>query len=264
MPPGAALDYWWLVRDASGARLETEPVRFEIFDNRYNWQKLSQGKINIFWYRGDGSFAQSLMSQAQQTLVTLAADTGAYPEKPINIYIYASAQDLQGSLIFPQEWTGGVAFTNYNIIAIGISPGNLEWGLRAMAHELTHNVVNQVVFNPYGKLPVWLDEGLAMYAEGPLTAQFSGSLQRAISNNTLISVRSLASPFSAHTEKSLLSYAQSYSLVDYLIDWYGPGEMLELLNTFKQGSTYDNALKKVYGFDMDGLDAQWRAWVADK
>jgi hypothetical protein len=34
--------------------------------------------------------------------------------------------------------------------------------------------------------------------------------------------------------------------------------MAELLKVFKEGSRYDDALQKVYGFDMDGLDAQWR------
>jgi hypothetical protein len=33
--------------------------------------------------------------------------------------------------------------------------------------------------------------------------------------------------------------------------------MLELLDTFGQGSDYDEALKKVYGFDMDGLNQRW-------
>ena len=37
--------------------------------------------------------------------------------------------------------------------------------------------------------------------------------------------------------------------------------MLELLKTFKQGSSYDGALGKVYGFDMDGLDSLWRDYV---
>jgi hypothetical protein len=40
--------------------------------------------------------------------------------------------------------------------------------------------------------------------------------------------------------------------------------MLELLNTFKQGSDYDGALRKVYGFDMDGLNTQWRGWISTK
>jgi MYXO-CTERM domain-containing protein len=34
--------------------------------------------------------------------------------------------------------------------------------------------------------------------------------------------------------------------------------MLDLLTIFKQGSTYDEALTEVYGFDIDGLDARWR------
>jgi hypothetical protein len=35
--------------------------------------------------------------------------------------------------------------------------------------------------------------------------------------------------------------------------------MLELLLTFRQGSSYDGALEKVYDFDMEGLDDLWRA-----
>jgi hypothetical protein len=35
--------------------------------------------------------------------------------------------------------------------------------------------------------------------------------------------------------------------------------MFELLHTFRQGSGYDEALLKVYGFDMDGLEARWKA-----
>ena len=34
-----------------------------------------------------------------------------------------------------------------------------------------------------------------------------------------------------------------------------------LLNTFSQGSSYDAALDKAYGFDTDGLDTLWREHV---
>jgi len=33
--------------------------------------------------------------------------------------------------------------------------------------------------------------------------------------------------------------------------------MLELLTVFSEGNSYDGALEKVYGFNMDGLDALW-------
>lgn len=264
LPPGTLVDYWWKAKNANGDTLDTSPVQYQINDNRYSWHNLSQGKIDLFWYKGDNAFGQALMSAAQKALIKLANDTGATPSKTVDIYIYASAQDLQGSMIYPSEWTGGVAFTSYNIIAIGISPDNLNWGEGTITHELTHIVVNQVTFNPYNTLPTWLNEGLAMYNEGPLTSQFTGPLNAAIANNTLISVRSLSSPFSAYPDKASLSYAESYSFVDYLITQYGSAKMLALLKTFEQGSTYDGALQSVYGFNMDGLYNQWKTWIGSK
>ncbi|MBA7680935.1 hypothetical protein ES703_89256 [subsurface metagenome] len=164
-------------------------------------------------------------------------------------------------MIYPQEWTGGVAFTRYGIIAIGIAPSNINWGKRAIAHELTHLVIHQMTLNPYGDLPTWLDGGLAMYTEGAPLPEYVAYLNKAIVENSLISVRSLSSPFSAYAEDAVLSYAQSYSLVEFLISNYGRDKMLELLNIFRQGSTYDGALEQVYGFDMDGLNALWRDYV---
>ena len=261
LPPGSSVEYWWTVEDARGDQVETAPVQVRFDDIRYPWQSLTEGKVIICWYQGDQSFAQELMLTAQQALARLAEDTGAELEKSVKLYIYANTQDLQGAMIYPQEWTGGVAFTRYGVMAIGIAPGNVDWGKRAVAHELTHLVIHQITLNPYIDLPVWLDEGLAMHTEGPLEAVFSSSLSGAIAENRLISVRSLSSPFSAYAEESVLSYAQSYSLVDFLITNYGRGKMLELLNTFRQGSSYDGALEGVYGFDMDGLDALWRDYV---
>lgn len=262
LPPGSSVDYWWVVKDARGDSVETAPAQVIFDDNRYSWRSLTEGKVIMYWYKGDESFADGLMAAAQQSLSQLAEDTGAHLEKPARLYIYTNAQDLKGAMIYPQEWTGGVAFTRYGVMAIGIGPSNLEWGKRAIAHELTHLVIHQMTLNPYIGLPTWLDEGLAMYNEGELGSEFKTYLNRAIANRSLISVRSLCSPFSAYAGESLLSYAQSYSLVDFLISNYGQAKMLELLNTFKQGSSYDAALEKVYGFDIDGLDALWQDYVS--
>ena len=272
LPPGAEVTYWWTIEDAAGNKIETSPGVIHFDDNRYHWRSLTSsgspeksaifqsegGELTLFWYEGDDSFARELMSVCEAGLARLTANIGTYPEKPIKIYVYASAGDLQGAMIFPQEWTGGVAFTEFGIIAIGISPGNLNWGMKALVHELTHLVVHQATFGPYGRLPIWLDEGLAMYNEGELDPYLQAWLKKAVSENKLISVRSLCSPFSAEPEKAYLSYAESYSLVEYLLDNYGQDKMLNLLTLFKQGNAYDEALTKVYDFDVEDLDARWQ------
>ena len=261
LPPGSSLEYWWLVEDASGQKVETAPAQVQFDDTRYSWDSLTEGRVTMYWYEGDESFIQELMAAAQQALARLAEDTGAELEKPAKIYIYADVQDLHGAMIYPQEWTGGAAFTRHGTIVIGISPVNLYWGKRAVAHELAHLVIHQMVLNPYSGLPTWLDEGLAMYAEGVAAPGYTAYLEQAIAEDNLISVRSLSSPFSAYAEEAILAYAQSYSLVEFLISSYGQGKMLELLNTFSQGSSYDAALEMAYGFDTDGLDTLWREHV---
>jgi hypothetical protein len=262
LPTGSSVEYWWIIEDANGDRTETAPLHVQFDDTRYSWHSLTEDKVTIYWYEGRQSFAQELMAASRQAMNRLNKDTGAELKESVKLYIYTDAQDLRDAMIHPQEWTGGVAFPRYGTIAIGIATNNLNWGKRAIAHELSHLVIHQMTLNPYGGLPTWLNEGLAMYAEGKLSTAFTSSLSEAIAKDNLISVRSLSSPFSAYTEQSYLSYAQSYSLVDYLISNYGQGKMLELLNTFKEGSSYDNALVKVYDFDMDGLDTLWRDYLA--
>jgi hypothetical protein len=200
-----------------------------------------------------------LMDATQKSLLNLAENTGAELEGTIKIYIYANTQDLQGSMIYPQEWTGGVAFTQYGVIAIGIPPteGGLAWGKRVIAHELTHLVIHRVTFSPYSGIPTWLDEGLAVSAEGDLDSAFVAALSGVEAQDDFITVRSLSSPFSAYAGESMLAYAESYQIVSYLINEYGREKMFDLLNTFQQGAGYDEALETVYGFNMDGLHELW-------
>jgi len=264
LPPGSVVEYWWKIADDSGDRVETAPAQVHFDDTRYDWRTLTEGKVTLYWYSGSNNFAQELMVTTQAALAKLAEGTGAELEKPARLYIYASSGDLQGSMIYPQEWTGGVAFTRYGTMAIGISPENIGWGKDAIAHELTHLVIHQITLNPYNSLPVWLDEGLAMSSEALLEPQFSTALGEAIATGSLISVQSLSSPFSAYSGEAVLSYAQSHSLVEFLITDYGQEKMFQLLTVFKQGSGYDDALEAVYGFDMDELDSLWQVYVTDK
>ena len=259
LPPGACISYWWTITDSAGRKTETEPSMVHVEDERYDWKTMQQGQITLYWYEGDDSFVQELMTAEQDALVRLEYNTGVELEKPVNMYIYANQEDLLGAMVYPQEWTGGVAFSQFGIVAIGIETGQsqLAWGKRTISHELTHLVIHQLTDNPYNYLPTWLDEGLAMSSEGELELSFVFALSWAEAENSYISVRSLCSPFSAYVEQTMLAYAQSYKIVAYLIDRYGSEKMFELLNTFKQGIGYDEALIKVYGFDMDELNTLW-------
>jgi len=183
-------------------------------------------------------------------------------ERKPKVYVYPSAEELRGAVLFTQEWTGALAFTDYNIILIPVGPDNLEWAKRTLAHEITHLLVREATFGPFGDIPTWLNEGLAQYAEGEMEDYQSEILKDAIKEDKLISVRSLCSSFPADPDQASLAYAQSLSLVSYLVETYSWADMRELLAVFKEGSTYDNALQMVYSFDISGLEERWRAHIS--
>jgi hypothetical protein len=264
LPTGTIVDYWWTLADTSGRILTTAEQKITFEDTRFTWSDLASGNIDLHWYSGTQSFAQTLMSTAQNGLAGLEASTGASLSHPVSIYVYDNASDMQGAMIFAQDWTGGATYPPYSTIVIGINNTNLSWGEGALVHELTHMVNYQMTANPYGGLPTWLDEGLAMYSEGPLDSTFEVSLVAALQQDKLFTVRSMASPFSTDAALSYQEYAESYSLVDYLLATYGEAKMTALLETFHQGSTYDDALTRVYGLDMGVLYDKWVPFATAK
>ena len=263
LPPGTTVSYWWLINDVDGGTAQT-PVQTLSFDDlRFSWKTKESDDIRLLWYEGRDSFAEDLLTAAGQAIERLRTDVGATLTMPAEIYVYASYDDLREAMVFPQEWTGGAAYPDYNTIAIGIPLSGLEWGKRAISHEIAHLVVHQAIFSGYGvELPTWLSEGLAMYSEGTLSPDFNVRLQDAIDQDRVFSVRSLSSSFPADEESARLAYAQSYSLVSFLLEEHGGKEkMIQLLDAFKNGSGYVEALDTVYALDVDQLNDEWRAYV---
>jgi hypothetical protein len=264
MPPGTELQYWWQITDETGQSLKTDKQTLVYMDDRHPWQKLSNDRLTLYWYDGGPSLGQALFDQANKTLDQIEADTGVKVKMPIKIFIYGSYSDLHDAIaVGSQEWTGGQAFTDQGVVVIGVSPDNLDYGLIATPHELTHLIIHQATKNPFGDIPTWLDEGLAVYFSGELDVKGMGYNDRglvdaAARDGQLMTLQTLSSSFPADPNQTALAYAESGVVVEFIIKHYGKDAMAKLLDIFSQGSTYDDALKQALGVDMHGLDNAWR------
>ncbi len=269
LPPGVFGQYWWTIKDSAGNQLVTQKQDFRVDDPSQKWQKLSNDRLALYWYQGGQSFGQALFDKGNQAMDLLQKDTGVTVDHQIQIFIYGNRNDFFNALDpGASEWTGGRAFPEYSEVLINIEPSNLQWGLGATTHELTHQVIHQRVKGPLGdlSLPHWMDEGLAVYYEDPgnIDPQFSVPLRRAIQNDTLPTLRSLNSNFPADSAAANLAYGESWSVVDFIFRHYGKDKMAQLLNEMKTGGFYDDIFTKVLGVDTDGLENQWRQDVGAK
>lgn len=264
IPPGANIWWRWRITDANGRETVTSTENVTWLDSTYQWKTLSDRDLRIHWYKGNESFAREILSAARGGLALNEQSAGLKPDGVIDIYIYGDYDALRSAVLYAPSWTGGQAFPDFNIVIIGIAPNNLEWGKAATVHELTHVLVGHLTFSCLGDVPTWLNEGLAVYSEGGLDSTSQRHLDQAIRQDTLLTVRSLSGGFSEVADKANLSYSQSYSIVKFLVETYSQPKMNELLLTLRDGTPIDEALQKVYGFDVEGLEDAWRAGIGAK
>jgi hypothetical protein len=261
LPPGARIWYRWRVTDKAGGERVSDEQRLTWLDDEHPWQSLSQGMLTFHWYGGSREFAEDLLGSAVASLARLGETTGVRPQSPIDMYIYADTDDMRDAVLYEPGWTGGLAYPDHDILIIGISPGLVEWGKSTQAHELTHILVGHLTFSCLGSVPTWLNEGIAVYGEGRLDAGSSRTLQEAMEFDRLISIRALSGGFSEHPAKADLSYAQSYSIVNYLVEAYGSAKLLALFHNLRDGMPIEDALVAAYGFGVDALEDAWRASI---
>jgi hypothetical protein len=260
-PPGAVIWYRWRVTDRDGNTAVTPDARVTWLDNTYQWQQLVQDDLTLHWYDGNRAFAADLLNTMVSGVEQLARMTGVRPQAPIHLYVYGNTTEMQEAMLYEPSWTGGVAFPENNITIIGIHPANLEWGKRTIVHELTHLIVGQMTFSCGENVPTWLNEGIAVYAEGGLDSWSEARFRQAVAANELLSVRDLTNGFSAHPDLADLSYSQSYSLVAYLVERHGPERLLALFERLRAGDTVEAGLQSAHGIGLDALEDGWRAWV---
>ncbi len=261
-PPGARIWWEWTVTDAAGDTFTTSRQHALLLDDRYTWRQVSAEGVDVFWARGD-EVGPALLESATAALARLESELGIRLQRGATLVVYGSTAEMRDAVLFVQEWTGALAYTDFNVILMGVNRGNLEsWGKPTVAHELAHLVIGQYGRSCVGgSRPTWLEEGLAVWAEGEPSETVRREIADGIAEDRFAPVRSLNGAFAADVEAAGSAYSQSYSLVAYLLETYGQERLQALILTLADGATYDEALETVYGFNTDGLEVAWRAAI---
>ncbi|HRK90094.1 MAG TPA: peptidase MA family metallohydrolase [Anaerolineales bacterium] len=260
LPPGANIWWRWRYVDESGSEYLSETQSVTWLDNVHDWQTLSESDIRLHYYGMSAEAANTMLASGIEGLRRNREQAGMTPDVPVDIFVYPNYEDMRDAILYEPQWTGGLAYSDFSIIIMGIS-GDANWDQDTIIHELTHILVGRNAFTCVGFIPTWLNEGLAVYSEGELDGSMKTQLDLAIRDDTLFPLRTLGGSFSEIPEKALLSYAQSYGVVKFMLETYGQEKMDQLLRDLSDAKPIDAALIERYGLDTDGLDTAWRESV---
>ncbi len=259
-PPGSEFHYYWIATDASGRTSESPEQVFTYEDNRFTWQKVATDRVSVYWYEGDEAFGREVLDTAVQALERLEKDAGVWAERPVRIYLYANGKDFRGALgPNSPEWIGGQSIPHLGLIVAYIAPGETYEIRRMIPHELSHVVLYQATHNPYGDNPTWFEEGLAVHNQEVPDTDYPLLVREAARKGRLIPLRALSASFPSDPELAVLSYAESASVIEFILKEYGSEGLSALAKVFAEGETAEVAVQRALGLPLEELEARWRA-----
>ena len=254
VPPGAELEYQYVIRDAAGNTLKTEPATFEYTDTRYQWDKTQIGPLVLVHHdirqSSVDKIADRISPDIQRVTDLLEIHDGKKIET-IKGLIYNRRSETKGAFPFQSQTISdsgvfqGFAFSNHRIfVGVGLDP-------RLIVHETAHLLLDQSLGSRALSMPAWLNEGFASYME-PNSNPYAGSrfADRGSPLRSMNSVSGTPSHIGGFYQKSV-------SVVAFLVQYNGEAAFQRLLAELRRGKTVDQALKSVYGFDIDGLESRW-------
>ncbi len=149
-------------------------------------------------------------------------------------------------------WGAGVAFPGARAVILRADLPDLEQTLR---HELGHLVLRDVV---RGRLPLWFEEGYAVYGAGEFGRSDALALNLAVAAGRVPSLQELDAMLRGSATSADLAYALAASALEEIARRPAPGGLGPLLERLGAGEDFDAALLGATGLTEDRFEEAWR------
>jgi len=258
-PPGTEFDYRFELTDSSGNTTQTATQTVEYLDPRVSWKRQSRGPLAAVHYNLPDDRVAQLLDAAAARLPELARLTGADAERPYKAVLYRSVSDATPA--FPRvseaatdrQFFAGFAQPEFGLFVLGAPE------VSTFVHELTHLFVDQALPSPLAApMPSWLNEGLAVWAEGDGLQSLNSRIASAARSNRLLKLRAMGSIPGRASDISLF-YPQAGAFVGYLNTRFGPNGLASLLRHMNEGRKVYDAAQEAWGVSLDDVENEWRA-----
>ena len=160
----------------------------------------------------------------------------------------------------PPDYATGVAYSSWGVILLTMSapqtwePPDLEV---VLVHELSHVALYRAVLG--NSVPRWFNEGVAIHQSEVRLLPRMESLLRAAAQRSMLRLSELDKRFPDHPHEVNIAYAQSADVVGFLRRTSNDERRFHrLVQSLRDGDTFDTALATAYGWTRIGLERQWR------
>ncbi len=232
-----------------------------------DWQKRATQHFTLYYQRSDHLLADYIMERAEEDYERIVADIGIDPGIMARVYLAPDRNSylaLQPREKRTHEWSIGVFYPNQNMILL-LSPKAQKASRpdlhQIMAHELTHFILHTVTREKGTVLPTWLHEGLAMYEARQWNWHYRRIMAQTALTRSFLPLSDMTTGFPAEKRLADRAYAQSISLIAYVINKYGVDDLHSMIKNLVEGRTPMDSFYNVFGLSIEEFEKNWHAYL---
>ncbi|MEP7360215.1 MAG: peptidase MA family metallohydrolase [Chloroflexota bacterium] len=257
--PNTHFEFQFRVRAGDGTVTLGPVAQGVVEDSRYNWRTLNDGMVVVHWYSGTDSFAQDAGDLANEAIGKASQLLGTTLPKPVDLFVYDTQQALLDAVSPNRENIAGESHQDIQTMFVWLPPdqGIQDFNAEVVRHELTHLVFDAATKNPYHDPPRWLNEGIAVYLSVGYSDYYRSFVDGAVRDGSLIPLDGIAGFFPAPQDEFYLAYGEAVAAVDYFVRTYGDQKLWDLVRSYAQGMTDDDAFSAATGADAQAFNAKW-------
>jgi hypothetical protein len=210
-----------------------------------------------------------LIKKADEWKAQLVVDFGQdVLSEPLEVRVGRTWDDL--TTLVPKElgvlpYAAGETYIPPRLVLLtlteptGGAPTDLE---TVFHHELSHVALHDAVAGRH--VPLWFNEGLAVYESGEHPVQRMKELWDATLFRQLLPLADLDRRFPQRQDEVNIAYAESADVVRFLLRGKDHVRFESLVERVRDGAPFDAALADAYGTDVRRLEYQWREEAAKR
>ncbi len=230
------------------------------------WHEM-KGEHFFIYYQRDEQFASDVLRQSESYYRSIASELGYQRysgfwtwENRVKIYIFPDKESFR-RVTGQSHWSEGMAdYTNKSIVSYAWNEGFLE---ALLPHEITH-----LVFRDYvgidGKIPLWIDEGVAQWMEPKKRELLRAAMEKLIAEQKILSLDELMRMDVRQVSDSALVqafYVEAASLVGFLIREHGSSDFINFCRQLRDKKNVHEALIFAYPTSVRTLEQLEGKWL---
>jgi tetratricopeptide (TPR) repeat protein len=210
------------------------------------------GTFAISYVDGGEELGEQTLEVLQQAYGDLGSLLNAFPEGSVTVILYGK-RDFAAVTGAP-AWAGGAYDGKIRVPVRGLKEMTPQLR-RILYHEYAHLLLWTLT---HGKLPLWLNEGLAQIAEG-------APIHHRDDNGAPLPFLRLDRSFDGlSAEDAETAYRQSRDFVQWLLEDYGWPRMLDLLQALGRGERFDKAVASSLLYPGEEFAAVQQRWLEQR